>query len=310
MATLMAYLDRYRHQVALLVRAIPFVAAEKDLALKGGTAINLFVKDLPRLSVDIDLAYTPVADRPSSLAAIDAAMARIAGSIEKGIRGARVTPIRTRSENTVTKLVVRVDDAQIKIEVTPVLRGTVYEVSETSVTPAVEEAFGFARMQVVSRADLYAGKLVAALDRQHPRDLFDVRALLADGGIDDELRRAFIVYAISHDRPLAEILAPTRKPLDEEFVRGFEGMTREPVALEELAEARETMIATIVGDMPEAHRQFLIGFKQGEPDWSKLGLPNASALPAVKWKQHNLAKLPAERRIHLIDRLQAVLLPA
>lgn len=303
----MAYLDQYRQQVALLVRTIPFVAAEKDFALKGGTAINLFVKDPPRLSVDIDLAYLPVADRTASLAAIDAAMARIAERIEKGIRGARVTPSRLRVENVITKLVVRLDAAQIKIEVTPVLRGTVYEPAETSVTPAVEEAFGFASMQVVSPADLYAGKLVAALDRQHPRDLFDVRGLMADGGINDALRRAFIVYAISHDRPLSEILAPTRRPLDAEFARGFDGMTREPVALTALAEAREAMIATMVGDMPDPHRHFLIGFKQGQPEWSLLGVPNASALPAVNWKLHNLSKLSADRRAALVENLRAVL---
>ncbi|NML87725.1 nucleotidyl transferase AbiEii/AbiGii toxin family protein [Sphingobium sp. TB-6] len=303
----MAYLDQYRDQVALLVRAIPFVATENDFALKGGTAINLFVKDLPRLSVDIDLAYLPVADRATSLAAIDTAMARIADRIEKGIRGARVTPSRMRAENVITKLVVRLDNAQIKIEVTPVLRGTVYDPTETSVTSPVEDAFGFAHMQVVSLADLYAGKLVAALDRQHPRDLFDVRELLAGGGVDDALRRAFIVYAISHDRPLSEILAPTRKPLEEEFARGFDGMTREPVALDALIEAREAMIATMIADMPNAHRHFLIGFKQGEPDWSLLDVSNASTLPAVNWKMHNLGKLSAERRNALVENLRSVL---
>lgn len=69
----MAFLDDYHQQVSLLVRVLPFVAAEKDFALKGGTAINLFVRDLPRLSVDIDLTFLPVTDRASSLAAIDAA---------------------------------------------------------------------------------------------------------------------------------------------------------------------------------------------------------------------------------------------
>ena len=95
--------------------------------------------------------------------------------------------------------------------------------------PTVEDEFGFAEMQVVSFADLYAGKIVAALDRQHPRDLFDVSDLLAHEGISDELRRAFLVYLISHNRPMAEVLAPTRKPLAEEFARGFVGMTQEPV---------------------------------------------------------------------------------
>lgn len=51
--------ERYRKQVALLIQTIPAVPDEKDFALKGGTAINLFVRDMPRLSVDIDLTYLP-----------------------------------------------------------------------------------------------------------------------------------------------------------------------------------------------------------------------------------------------------------
>lgn len=164
----MAFLDNYRQQVALLIRVLPFVAEERVFALKGGTAINLFVRDLPRLSVDIDLTYLPVEDRAASLAATDAAMLRIEKRIEKGIRGARVHASRSAGENIVTKLIVRAGDVQIKIEVTPVLRGTVYDPVVTGVTPAVEDAFGFAEIQVVSFADLYAGKIVAALDRQHP----------------------------------------------------------------------------------------------------------------------------------------------
>ncbi|WP_039856925.1 nucleotidyl transferase AbiEii/AbiGii toxin family protein, partial [Novosphingobium pentaromativorans] len=113
----MAFLDTYRQQVALLIRVLPFVAEERVFALKGGTAINLFVRDLPRLSVDIDLTYLPVEDRAASLAAIDAAMLRIAKRIEKGIRGARVHASRSAGENIVTKLIVRADEVQIKIEV-------------------------------------------------------------------------------------------------------------------------------------------------------------------------------------------------
>jgi len=121
----MAFLDTYRQQVALLIRTLPFVAEEKIFALKGGTAINLFVRDLPRLSVDIDLTYLPVEDRAASLAAIDAAMLRIKERIERGIRGSRVNASRSADEKIITKLIVRADDVQIKIEVTPVLRGTV-----------------------------------------------------------------------------------------------------------------------------------------------------------------------------------------
>ena len=188
----MAFADIYKRQVALLIRVLPLVTEEACFALKGGTAINLFVRDLPRLSVDIDLTYLPVAPRPESLADIDAAMKRIAGKIKAVIPDAQIT--ETKTENTVVKLIIRSQGVQIKIEVTPVLRGCVFEPALATVKPAVEEEFGFAEARVVSFADLYAGKIVAALDRQHPRDFFDVRDLLANEGITDDLRQAFIVY--------------------------------------------------------------------------------------------------------------------
>ena len=58
----MPFNKKYSDQVALLMSVIPAVAEESCFALKGGTAINLFIRDLPRLSVDIDLTYLPVAD--------------------------------------------------------------------------------------------------------------------------------------------------------------------------------------------------------------------------------------------------------
>ncbi|SFK10424.1 nucleotidyl transferase AbiEii/AbiGii toxin family protein [Bradyrhizobium sp. Gha] len=299
--------ETYRHQVPLLIETISFVAAESDFALKGGTAINLFHRHMPRLSVDIDLTYLPVAPRPESLAAIDAAMKRVAAAIRKGLPGVRVTEVVNAREKIVTKLTVQKGDAQIKIEVTPVIRGCVFEPELRDVSPSVEETFGFAQMKVVSFADLYAGKLVAALDRQHPRDLFDVRDLLANEGITDDLRKAFIVYLISHDRPISEVVVPSRKDIQHEFTHGFEGMTADEVSLDELLEARETLIAEIAGKMPQVHKDFLIGFKRGEPDWSLLGVAGAAELPAVRWKQINLDKLPAELRPKLVAQLEQVL---
>ncbi len=283
----MAFTESYRRQVDLLLRTVPFIAKEKCCALKGGTAINLFVRDLPRLSVDIDLTYVPVSSRPKTLGAIDKAMKRIQGRIAKAIKGARVT--QAIHEDAVTKLIVREPGAQIKIEVTPVLRGCAYEPEMRSVTAAVEAEFGFAEMQVVSFADLYAGKIVAALDRQHPRDLFDVRQLLAHEGIGDDIRSAFIVYLLSHTRPMSEVLTARPKDIAVEFEKNFVGMTTEPVALKELLEARTALVGSIVGNMPERHRQFLISFEKGAPEWGLLGLPKIDKLPAVRWRQQNLA---------------------
>ena len=151
----------FEAQVALLVRVLPHVATETCFALKGGTAINLFVRDLPRLSVDIDLVYLPIEDRETSLVGIRSALDRIAQKIRKAIPDSVVTD-NANADGTL--VLVRQRNAQIKIEVTPVLRGTVHPVELKTVRPIVEEQFGFAEIQVVSFAELYAGKLVAALD--------------------------------------------------------------------------------------------------------------------------------------------------
>ncbi len=303
----MPFSDLYRRQVALLIRTLPLVAEEEEFALKGGTAINLFIRNMPRLSVDIDLTYLPVSPRPESLAATDVAMKRIAERVRLALPDAQVNETLLHQERTVNKLVVRSDDVLIKIEVTPVLRGCVYEPAIRPVSSVVEDVFGFAEIRVVSFADLYGGKIVAALDRQHPRDLFDVRDLLANEGIDDTLRRAFIVYLLSHNRPMSEVVAPTRKDISSEYERGLRGMTDEPVALDELLAAREALIAEIVGNMPDEHRRFLVSFERGEPDWSLLALDDVADLPAVRWRQQNLDKLDETARKSLVTRLEEVL---
>lgn len=263
----MPFSELYRRQAAFLVRILPFVAEEECFALKGGTAINMFYRDMPRLSVDIDLTYLPVAPREESLAEIDAALKRIADTIRASSVARGVTAQTTANgEQAVTRLLARGDGVQIKIEVTPVLRGCVFEPELRSVTASVEDASGFAEMPIVSFADLFGGKIVAALDRQHPRDLFDVRALLANEGIDDALRRAFIVYLLSHNRPMSEVVAPVLKDIAAEFDRGFQGMTNTPVTLDSLTEAREALVATIIGEMPDEHKRFLISFERGDPE--------------------------------------------
>ena len=303
----MAAREGFRRQVVLLVQILPFVADEGCFALKGGTAINLFHRDLPRLSVDIDLTYLPIEDRTASLTAIGAAMRRIADSISSRVPRSHVHALHVPGSNTVTKLNVRTPDAQVKLEVTPVLRGCVYTPEARSVSARVEQEFGFAEMQLLPFPDLFAGKIVAALDRQHPRDLFDVRDLLANEGISDELRTAFIVYLISHNRPISEVIAPSRKDISREFERGFRGMTEHPVSIEELLDARERLIKDIVGNMPRGHKHFLLSFEAGNPDWSLLDVPNAEQLPAVRWRMENLARLRPERRSALLQDLETAL---
>ena len=287
------------------MRLIPIVARETCFALKGGTAINLFVRNLPRLSVDIDLMYLPVNERPEALADIDAAMKRIKAVAFAELPNVRVT--ENVHDGAILRLLVMAEGTQVKIEVSPVLRGVVHEPATLPVTEAVEEVFGFAETSVVSFEDLFAGKLVAALDRQHPRDLFDVRGLLANEGLSADLREAFIVYLLSHNRPMGEVLSGRVKDLANEYRNGFDGMTDEVVAIEDLIKTQDEMIDALIGNMPEHHREFLIGFERGEPEWSLLKIDRLADLPAVRWRQRNLDKLKPEQRTALVELLQSSL---
>jgi predicted nucleotidyltransferase component of viral defense system len=288
----MAY-DRYAAQVQLLVRILPFVADETAFALKGGTAINLFYRDMPRLSVDIDLVYLPIKDRQTSLRNIDAVLERIVGQINAKLIGAKAERIAGGGQNE-TRLLVRQGQAEVKVETSPVLRGTVHPVSHMPVTKSVQSAFGFAEMPVVAFADLFAGKITAALDRQHPRDLYDVKLLYENEGLTDDLFRTFLIYLASSGRPLHELLDPNLLDLDKPFATEFAGMTNEAVTVDALVETRQRMIFDVQSRIDDRAATFLRSLIDGAPDFDVIGLPQAAQLPAVRWKVQNLLKLKAD----------------
>ena len=295
----------YYPQMALLMDVLPLVANESCFALKGGTAINLFVRDLPRLSVDIDLTYLPVKDRAASLAEVGAALERIASAIEGQLKGIRVE--RTTAEGQVIKLVAWRGRVRVKIEVSPVLRGCVREPAIRGVSPAVEAQFGYIEVPVVHVDDLYAGKLCAALDRQHPRDLFDVQLLLEHEGLNDALLEVFVVYLLSGDRALADMLSPNLVPMSATFEDQFRGMTLVPVTLQELEQTRTTMISLIQSRLTERQRQFLLSFKRGEPNWELLSVTGVADLPAIQWKLMNVRRMSPAKREQAVERLRRVL---
>ena len=285
--------EPYTAQVALLVRVLPHVAAEKLFALKGGTAINLFHRDLPRLSVDIDLTYLPIKDRAESLADINAAMDRLVTSIEKGVAGAKARRIEGGGGGA-TRLAVRLGAAEIKIETSPVTRGVIHPPKLMTVSDAVQDAFGFAETQVVSFEDLYGGKLHAALDRQHPRDLFDVKLLYEHEGLTDALFRSFQIYVASSPRPAHELLNPNLLDLEHSYAQEFLGMTKDTVSLDALIDVRTRLIADIHSRLDGSAQAFLLSLQDATPDFDTIGLPQAADLPAVKWKLLNLQKLITE----------------
>lgn len=297
---------RYYRQVQLLLRVIPLVAKHECFALKGGTAINLFVRNLPRLSVDLDLVFLPAMERSEALATIRESLQELATAIKT--RDPDVTVVESfREKEDALRLIISRVDAQIKIELSPVLRGTIFEPQLMPVCEAVEEKFGFAEIRVVAHADLYAGKLCAVLDRQHPRDLFDVKWLLDNEGVTDTLRRALLVYMISHQRPIAELLRPRFKDISGLYHGEFTDMAEHEVSLSALEAARERLVEHINAALTDGERKFLLSFKAGTPDWELLGLNGVERLPAVRWKQRNLARMHPGRHRKAYRQLEAVL---
>lgn len=285
--------EAYAAQVALLVRILPLVAEEDIFALKGGTAINLFYRDLPRLSVDIDLTYLPIKDRTESLEEINESLDRIAAAIERTIQGARTRRIAGGGGGA-TRILARLGAAEIKIETSPVTRGVVHDPEWREVSDAVQDEFGFAEIQVVSFEDLFGGKLHAAVDRQHPRDLFDVKLMYENEGLTDALFRTFLVYIASSSRPPHELLDPHPIDLDQAYAREFVGMTTDPVELAELIATRTRLTDDIRARLDENARTFLLSLHDAKPDFGAIGVPQAADLPAVRWKLQNLEKLIAQ----------------
>ena len=282
--------DVYRRQVRLLVSVLPEIAKEPVFALKGGTAINLFYRDMPRLSVDIDLVYLPVEDRATSLRGIDAALDRIVDRIAKSGQSYRARRIAGGGDND-TRIEVTDGRARIKIETSPVLRGSVYPPITRALADSVTDEFGFAEMQLLAFEDLYASKLHAALDRKHPRDLFDLKLLCENEGLSDNLFLTFMVYVASSPRPMHELLAPPAADLDRLYDSEFAGMTHEPIGKEDLRAVEDTLQADIRRRLTGDTAAFLLSLHDGAPDFDRIGRPQAAALPAVRWKRINLEAL-------------------
>ena len=282
--------ERYVHQVRLLLSILPHIARESAFALKGGKAINLFYRDMPRLSVDIDLTYVPVGDRELSLRDIDERLGRIMASITR--RDPRMQARRIAGGGDAeTRIMVRDARSQMKIETSPITRGTVYPPKVMTASEAVTERFGFVEMNVLAFEDLYGGKLHAALDRQHPRDLFDVRLLYENEGLTDELFRVFMAYVAGSGRPMHELLAPAAPFLDVLYDEEFLGMTRETVTRDALIETRLRLHADVRERLSGDIASFLLSLHDTQPDFDLIDLPGAAELPATRWKLINLEKL-------------------
>jgi predicted nucleotidyltransferase component of viral defense system len=296
-----AYLESAR----LLTRVAPLVLVDDTFALKGGTAINLFVRDLPRLSVDIDLVFHDHrVPREEALRRINEAIRRSALRLKK-------QGFETRAQTTAgageTKLLVRTGKLEVKVEVNVILRGTVRPIRKASLTARSRETLeADLEVPMVSLEDLYGGKLVAAMDRQHPRDLFDVLQLFEHEGITPGIRRAFVVYLACHNRPVHEVLLPAAQDIRNQYEREFVGMMVDTVTLEALLATRERMMQELPSALTAEERRFLLTLVRAEPIWELLDIPHLEQLPGIRWKLQNLERLRASAPRKFAEQAEAL----
>jgi predicted nucleotidyltransferase component of viral defense system len=276
--------DAYKQQVRLLLEVLPEVAKENCLALHGGTAINLFVRDMPRLSVDIDLTFVELGEREEAINAINEALVRVKERVETLRPKARVV-----HKTDTCKLQIAHQGAQIKIEVNMVGRGLLGEASKLQLCAAAQQEFdAFSAISVVSIGQLYGGKLCAALDRQHPRDFFDVRLLLDNEGFNDEIKQGFLYGLVCSNRPTHELLSPNLIDQQAAFTNQFEGMSSLEFTYEDFENTRSDLIQIIRSRLDDRDKAFLSDFNRLDPDWSYYDFQE---YPSVKWKIQNLTKL-------------------
>lgn len=284
----------YADTVRLLLSVAPDVFANNIFAMKGGTAINLFVQDMPRLSVDIDVVYTPwQTPREQALKAISDELDAIAAQLSRSGLSTRKVHSKDLSE---TKLLIDNADTQVKVEVNAVFRGTVLPVEQHPLSPKTADLFSVAlELPILAPAELYGSKLVAAMDRQHPRDLFDVLKMFESGGLSDAAVECFVTYLAGHNRPIHEVLFGNEKDITHEYHQHFVSMTMESVGLDVLLDTRTRLREELAQQLTEKHRQFLIGLARAQPDWTLLQCPHASELPALRWKLNNLQTFSQRR---------------
>ncbi|MCC5853878.1 MAG: nucleotidyl transferase AbiEii/AbiGii toxin family protein [Alkalimonas sp.] len=274
--------EAYKGQVRLLLDVLPEVAKESCFAMHGGTAINLFVRDMPRLSVDIDLTYVEIAGRSETFERIHSALSRIKARVE-GL----LPSVRVQHKEDICKLLLDDQGTTIKIEVNTIGRGLLGPATKAPLCDSAQKAFDvFCVMPIVPLEQLYGGKLCAALDRQHPRDLFDVKLLLDNEGFTDDIKRGFLFGLLSSNRPTYEMLTPNLLDQRTAFERQFAGMSAIAFSYEDYEATRLQLIETINASFDEKDKEFVLSLNRLEPDWSIYDFQN---FPSVKWKILNLA---------------------
>ncbi|MDR0699073.1 MAG: nucleotidyl transferase AbiEii/AbiGii toxin family protein [Tannerella sp.] len=282
------FFDTYEKQIALLIEILPDIAIENNFALHGGTAINLFHLNMPRFSIDIDLTYIPFSqDRNVDLGNISKSLDAIKKRLKERIPSVRFPDSQRASKEL--KLICSKLDVTVKIEVNQINRGLIAKPCSKILCSRAQTVFNrFCEIKTVSVGQLWGGKINAALDRQHPRDLFDIRNLFNEVGYTDEIKNGFLFFLLCGKRPFHELLNPQKIDQKAVFDSQFTGMTDHPFLYEDYLETRDRLIFEVNRSLTERDRAFLIAFSKGEPVWDNV---NYSMYPAIRWKLLNILEL-------------------
>jgi len=291
-------------QAKLLLKILPHIETETVFAIKGGTAINFFYRNLPRLSVDIDLTYLPITDRNTALVDITDRLFKIGNTVKSIIPNVQFHPQRIDQSEHIKGLIINQSGVTVKVTPNLVIRNTVYPTEKRHLSGKAQELFEISiQATTVSFADLFGGKICAALDRQHPRDLFDIKFLLENEGITERIKNAFVVYLISHDRPMIEVLNPSLLDIMDVYNNEFRGMVLEELTLDEMIETRSNLIQLIKESLTLEDRKFILSVKNMNPEWNLIEPDHIKNLPAVKWKLLNLRKMNSHKHREAFQKL-------
>lgn len=278
----------YKKQVALLIRIMPSIYRIEDFAVHGGSAINLFHKNMPRYSVDIDLTYIPIQDREESFSSIKEHLKSLKTYIEKSIPNIRVIP-----KYNVLKLHCTLNGATVIIEVNGTKRGIIAPTEDIILCQKAQEEFSMSCIaRIVSFSELYGGKIAAALSRQHPRDLFDCKYM--EISLFDEVKKGFILNLLGSDKPIIESLQPNCINQSPALENQFQGMSIIEFTYKDYEQTRKNLIAIVNNSLTKTDKEFIISFEEGNPDWSKCVAGNLSNYPSVQWKLQNINKLKTD----------------
>ena len=280
--------DTYKKQVTLLIDILIEIAKEDDFALHGGTAINLFHLNMPRLSVDIDLTCVPFSDsRTEDLNKIRQSLENVKSNLKIRFPNIRFEDEKRAEEEL--KLYCTKDNLTVKVEVNQINRGLIFKTCTKLLCSRAEKEFDkFCEIKTVSVGQLWGGKLNAAMERQHPRDIFDIKNMLNTIGFTEEIKQGFLFFLLCGKRPIDEILNPHFSDQRVIFDSQFSGMTNEEFTYEEFENIRKQLVGIIHNSLTDSNKLFLLSFANGTPDWADFDYSN---YPAVKWKLLNINKL-------------------